>query len=566
MAVPMLTRSSDKIALERRAKQLRLKRQLILCLLAVMFVMAGVFVFRVGRNRAPQPGYIRELPQATLLNRNNSDSVISVSEIESEESAERNLTENDETRYDDPDLSQPLALLPSEDTLDVIENKSQMALPENLPFKDYSKLNLIPYHTQSGDTLKNISERFDVATNLIRGAEGLSTEKLLPTGHLLYIPSRLTVTSGNTLLFPDSEVLNSPSAVAFDARAFIQAKAGYLSDFSELLEGVGTLSGAEIIQKIANDYSIHPRLLIALLEHESQWLSEWPESPNERAFPLGMIDFEHPGLYQQLKRAARQMSEAYYGWRKGVFQTLYFADGQSLQLSPELNAGSVAIMNFYARNHSMTSWSERIYGENSFFKTYQNLFGDPWSIAAEFEVFLPAELNQAEFSFPFDRKSNWNMKSGPHPVPGAESVNAGLEFTPPKVALGCGQNFSWILSASRGLVVRSEDGIVVIDVDRDGHEETGWSIVYFHVSELDRIPVGHYVQIGSRIGHPSCEGGPASMSHFRIARKYNGEWIAADGPVPFVLDEWCARPESEVGHTVDNRIQMLKDEFLDIRH
>jgi hypothetical protein len=25
-----------------------------------------------------------------------------------------------------------------------------------------------------------------------------------------------------------------------------------------------------------------------------------------------------------------------------------------------------------------------------------------------------------------------------------------------------------------------------------------------------------------------------------IARKYNGEWIAADGPIPFVLSGWRA--------------------------
>jgi len=40
------------------------------------------------------------------------------------------------------------------------------------------------------------------------------------------------------------------------------------------------------------------------------------------------------------------------------------------------------------------------------------------------------------------------------------------------------------------------------------------------------------------IGHPSCEGGPASGTHLHIARKYNGEWIGAAGPLPFKMDGW----------------------------
>ena len=37
---------------------------------------------------------------------------------------------------------------------------------------------------------------------------------------------------------------------------------------------------------------------------------------------------------------------------------------------------------------------------------------------------------------------------------------------------------------------------------------------------------------------PSCEGGVATGTHLHIARKYNGEWILADGALPFVLSGW----------------------------
>jgi LasA protease len=59
-----------------------------------------------------------------------------------------------------------------------------------------------------------------------------------------------------------------------------------------------------------------------------------------------------------------------------------------------------------------------------------------------------------------------------------------------------------------------------------------------HVADRERLPAGALVDIDDRLGHPSCEGGNATGTHVHIARKYNGEWIPADGPLPFVLSGW----------------------------
>jgi hypothetical protein len=40
------------------------------------------------------------------------------------------------------------------------------------------------------------------------------------------------------------------------------------------------------------------------------------------------------------------------------------------------------------------------------------------------------------------------------------------------------------------------------------------------------------------IGYPSCTGGEATGTHVHIARKYNGEWVLADGPLGFNLEGW----------------------------
>jgi hypothetical protein len=82
--------------------------------------------------------------------------------------------------------------------------------------------------------------------------------------------------------------------------------------------------------------------------------------------------------------------------------------------------------------------------------------------------------------------------------------------------------------------------VVVIDLDGDGYEQTGWSLFYLHMYHEGRVAAGTWVNVGDHIGHPSCEGGRSTGTHMHIARKFNGEWIPADSPLPFNLDGWVA--------------------------
>ena len=92
-----------------------------------------------------------------------------------------------------------------------------------------------------------------------------------------------------------------------------------------------------------------------------------------------------------------------------------------------------------------------------------------------------------------------------------------------------------------GLEKVGEEGILVLDLDGDGDKHTGWVVFYLHIAARDRVPVGTLVKAGDFLGYPSCEGGRSTGTHIHIARKYNGEWMVADGVIPFVLSGW--RPE-----------------------
>ena len=87
-------------------------------------------------------------------------------------------------------------------------------------------------------------------------------------------------------------------------------------------------------------------------------------------------------------------------------------------------------------------------------------------------------------------------------------------------------------------MVRSRYGVVALDLDLDGYEQTGWVLIYLHLAAQDRVPEGTLVHTGERLGHPSCEGGVATGTHLHLAWKYNGQWLAAFGSRPMVLSGW----------------------------
>jgi hypothetical protein len=81
---------------------------------------------------------------------------------------------------------------------------------------------------------------------------------------------------------------------------------------------------------------------------------------------------------------------------------------------------------------------------------------------------------------------------------------------------------------------------VIQDLDNDGYEQTGWVVLYMHVDSSERVRPGEYLYRHDRLGHPSCEGGLSNGTHLHLARRRNGEWIPADGALPFVLDGWVS--------------------------
>ncbi|HLE03427.1 MAG TPA: peptidoglycan DD-metalloendopeptidase family protein [Anaerolineales bacterium] len=401
----------------------------------------------------------------------------------------------------------------------------------------------ILYRAQPGDVLRSVAVRFGVvpADILLPDGNRPADNALLSSGQNLFIPRRLGPTGPAEQLLPDSELVYSPHAIDFDISGFVESQDGFLSQYQEIV-AKRSRSGAEVVALAARDHSVNPRVLLALLEYHSGWISQ-PARPlgNALNFPLGHLAPETQGLYRQLTWLANELGTGYYGWRAGTLTELLFPDSSLVRLSPELNAGTVALQYYFSLRTSGRSWAEAV-SMTGFIETYWRLFGDPFDYA---HPLYEVGIQQPELILPFLKGRIWAFTGGPHGAWERESAWAALDFAPSSLEPGCTDSEDWVLAAAAGLVVRSGSGVVVLDLDADGEEQTGWNLLYLHIGADALVQEGQLVEQGDLIGHPSCEGGVATGTHVHLARKYNGEWILADGPLPFTLSGWVVQAGSK---------------------
>ena len=404
----------------------------------------------------------------------------------------------------------------------------------------YNPGDLVDYKAQAGDTLAALAIHFNTTEEKIRLANPNipSDATTMPPGMPMKIPIYYLPFWGTQYqIIPDNLFINGPSTIDFDTSNFVANHPGWLKNY-QAFAGAQTRSSAEIIDLVAINFSISPQLLLALLEFQSKALSD-PKAPGNE-YVLGYKDFAHEGLYMQLVWAANILNNGYYGWRSGHIKSFEHTDGRLERPDPWQNAATVAIQSYFI-NRPNDEYNLAI-GPDGLAKTFSILFGNPWEAN---NPHIPVSLKQPVFLFPFAAGQSWTFTGGPHSGWGTLEPYSGIDFAPPANIGGCNPTDLWATAVAAGVIVRSETGIVVLDLDGDGNERTGWDVFYLHVATEGRITVGSHVKAGDPIGHPSCEGGRATGTHIHIARKYNGEWIPADGTLAFNLEGWIVHDGSK---------------------
>lgn len=390
------------------------------------------------------------------------------------------------------------------------------------------------YLVQAGDTLSGLAQQFQTTVDAILALNPGIDPQRLAVGQPLWIPLGIREKGPAWKLIPDSELVYGPAYLDFSIPEAIRRFGGYLSRYQETIGG-RTLSGAEIVEEVARNHSVGPRVLLALLEMQSGWVRGEPVDERARLYPMGWERPGYEGLYRQLNWAADRLNDGYYGFKGRHMWTLRFADGRRIRVADGLNAGTVAVQAFLAAVLSPEAWAQAV-GPSGFPAVYRALFGEPFRPEPALSI-----LPEPAWRLPWGDGELWYFTGGPHGGWGNGAAWGALDFAPPDVD-GCTPSRYWARAVADGVVARTGEGLVVLDTDGDGREETGWVMVYLHIAAEGRIPPGARVRAGDPLGHPSCEGGFADAAHVHLARRLNGEWVPIESGRPFRLGRWEALP------------------------
>lgn len=414
---------------------------------------------------------------------------------------------------------------------------------------------------QPGDTLSAIAQRYNTSLAALLNANELPNPDILTVGQSIRLPDLPSQISPYLKLLPDSRLVRGPGSSAFDLAGFIQQQPGYIRTAqdrvsSRLANGASldrVLNSVAVVERVSLEYSVDARILLALLEYRAGWLSRFDLEDEAKSHPLinaaASASIYRSGLYRQLSWAANELNRGYYSWKGRGLSVLEFADQQRVLLEAGLNPASAAIQYLFSLGNTINQWAVDI-SLNGFIRTYLQYFGDPFMSALD--PLLPTNLVQPDLSLPFAAGEVWYYTGGPHGGWGSGSAWAALDFAPPDewnpgMSL-CFTSQYWVRAMADGVVARSGDGVLILDLDMDGDESTGWSILYLHLAAEGLLPVGTTVKRGDPVGKASCAGGFSTATHLHVARRFNGEWIAAScascaphlTTPDFVMDGWIS--------------------------
>ncbi|MCY3581451.1 MAG: LysM peptidoglycan-binding domain-containing protein [Chloroflexi bacterium] len=418
------------------------------------------------------------------------------------------------------------------------------AEPETSP--EPSQPPIVMHTVVPGDTVTRIAQRYNIAVSDLLAANNLANPDLLMVGEVLVLPQVTVDYTEGVRILADSRLVRSVHSANFDLHGFVAEQPGILRELTITLDS-GQVSSAQIVERVSQEYSVDARILLAFLEHFAGLLSRQDAGDAARVYPLlpQANGIGRAGLYNQLSWLADQLNQGYYDWKYRGATQLKFADNSELQFDPSLNAATVAVQYALSQLLSPAGWRDAV-GVAGLAATYRALFGDPF---ADAHVTVPLGLQQPELTLPFPRGETWRFTGGFHGGWGNGSAWSAIDFAPPEEAepaFGCYESSFAATAVADGVIARLAEGLVVLDLDGDGNEGSGWTILYLHIDHHNALRLGQAVEAGNLLGYPACIGGYSNATHLHIARRYNGEWLPADcmrcppgvTVAPFVLGGW----------------------------
>ncbi len=225
-----------------------------------------------------------------------------------------------------------------------------------------------------------VAQRYGVALDELVQLSGIENPDVVPIGQGLIIPHRPGRNTPEQILLPDSELLYGAGYVDFDLHGFVAQQGGRLAQVSMTGLDGAQWSGADAVERVAMRYSVGPRVLLALMEAGSGWVSDPAPQGLAADYPLGHTNGA-PGLLPQLEWAADVLNHGFYGWQDRGETAIRFEDGTLARGAPGLNPGTAAVQRALAATEAVSA--------------AQSAFGPKiaaeWSVGLRDSHFFPSE-------------------------------------------------------------------------------------------------------------------------------------------------------------------------------